>query len=316
MSDAATDLGVVRTTPNAFFASNRELRRVPLDFEWPIGEIWKGYLNPYAELAVKCRCDGSGYSPVAYHMKEQWYGDVPFDPRSTGSEPYTSSTPEVRAFAERNVTQARDFYRAHGGTEPAIEREAQRLADLFNSQWSHHLAQADVDALVEGERLWDFTRRPRTLEQVEQLKRQAAEDGSPYWLKEPNGYRPTADEVNRWSLSGFGHDSINAWVCVKARCAREGVEVTCVFCGGTGHTWPSKEAKEACDNWERKDPPVGEGYQLWGTCSEGEPMSPVFATLQELANYAAPNCSIFGSQYISAAEWMARFTGATDGTDD
>lgn len=306
MSNAAIDLGAVRMTSNSFMMSNRELRRVPLDFDWPVGEIWKGYLNPFAKLAIKCSCQ-NGYSPAASFMKEQWYGNVAFDPLSTGSEPYTSSTPEIRALAERSVANSPQYY---GRGPAAIELEARRLADLFNRSWSHHVSQADVDALVDGDRLWDFTRRPRTPEQAEQLKQQEADGLSSYWLTEPNGYRPTAKEVNLWSINnGFGHDSINAWVCIKARCTREGIEHQCARCGGDGSTWPSPEIEKAYENWESEDPPVGEGYQLWETCSEGSPMSPVFVTLRELANYAAHHCSVSGSQYISAAGWMARFNG-------
>ena len=36
----------------------RELKRVPLDFDWPLNKVWGGYLNPHYE---QCKaCDGSG----------------------------------------------------------------------------------------------------------------------------------------------------------------------------------------------------------------------------------------------------------------
>jgi hypothetical protein len=31
----------------------RELKRVPLDFKWPIDQIWKGYINPYRSQECK-----------------------------------------------------------------------------------------------------------------------------------------------------------------------------------------------------------------------------------------------------------------------
>jgi hypothetical protein len=50
----------------------RELRRVPLDFNWPIGQIWKGYWSPFQ--GMKCKtCDGSGYSPEAKKYQDDWY---------------------------------------------------------------------------------------------------------------------------------------------------------------------------------------------------------------------------------------------------
>jgi hypothetical protein len=39
----------------------RELRRVPLDFDWPINKTWEGFLNPHY-VAKKCEaCAGTGY---------------------------------------------------------------------------------------------------------------------------------------------------------------------------------------------------------------------------------------------------------------
>ena len=51
----------------------RELKRVPLDFKWPMNMVWKGYVNPY--LSVQCKaCKGSGYSEKAMEYKNNWYG--------------------------------------------------------------------------------------------------------------------------------------------------------------------------------------------------------------------------------------------------
>lgn len=35
----------------------------------------------------------------------------------------------------------------------------------------------------------------------------------------------------------------------------------------------------------RREPPEGEGWQVWETVSEGSPISPVFATAEELARH-------------------------------
>ena len=37
----------------------RLLKRVPLDFDWPLNQIWKGYHHPYAMLDCKA-CGGRG----------------------------------------------------------------------------------------------------------------------------------------------------------------------------------------------------------------------------------------------------------------
>ena len=271
----------------------RELKRVPPDFSWPLDKTWHGFLNPHYK-AVKCTaCDGTGASPRARYFSNQWYGKVPFHPAQTGSEPFSPKHPAIVQLAQRNIGHDESFYaRLHRATskDDAIYQEACRLCDHFNSQWSHHLGQVDVDALVDGERLWDFTHRPRTQEEADKLKADAAVDGgNDHWMREPNGYRPTAKEVNEWSLCGFGHDCINQSICVGARCKREGVEHYCAKCEGHGEIWPSKEAEVLHDSWEKVEPPTGGAYQIWETVSEGSPVSPPFLRPEDLARWMVAN---------------------------
>jgi len=63
---------------------------------------------------------------------------------------------------------------------------------------------------------------------------------------------------------------------------------------------PCEENQEHCYVHNEKhraiwyyEPPVGEGYQLWETTSEGSPCTPVFTTLDELCEYAEKNVSTF-----------------------
>ncbi|MBR8638559.1 hypothetical protein KEF29_02915 [Streptomyces tuirus] len=132
----------------------REIRRVPLDFDWPLNKVWEGFLSPDRFDEEPCPDCKNGYSPRAENLYDLWYGNLPFDPASTGSTPWRHDSPAVRAFAERNLSNAPGYY---GRCEAALAREAQRLANLFNEGWCHHLAQEDVDALVAGGRLYDFT---------------------------------------------------------------------------------------------------------------------------------------------------------------
>lgn len=107
---------------------SREVRRVPLDFSAPIGEIWAGYVMPEDLYLPKCPdCDGRGWSPEYMHLHSLWYGYVPFKPEDNGSTPFTADTPAVYAFAERNVTRA------------------------------HHVNADDIAALIAADRLYDFT---------------------------------------------------------------------------------------------------------------------------------------------------------------
>jgi hypothetical protein len=246
----------------------REVKRVPVDWDWPVGQTWQGYLMPDSLGETPCRpCDGSGYSPHARHLHDLWYGYAPFRPEDNGSTPLTPKTPAVRAFAERNVQRAPDFY---GQGEAAVVREAMRLANMWNGQWSHHLNADDVAALVEDNRLWDFTRR------------WVKDEG---WVPLDPPVVPTPEEVNMWHIASFGHDAINASTAVRARCERDGQEVLCSHCAGHGsmEAYPGQRAE--AEAWERTEPPTGEGWQLWETVSEGSPISPVFATAEDLAQW-------------------------------
>lgn len=85
----------------------------------------------------------------------------------------------------------------------------------------------------------------------------------------------------------FGHDSIDAWSAVKKLGELAGLPedwARCASCKGSGVDAAHQVAYEA---WERTEPPEGLGYQIWETVSEGSPITPVFATPEELARYAA-----------------------------
>lgn len=251
----------------------REIKRVPLDFGWPLKEVWKGYLNPYWDHRRQCdACDGSGYSPGAKHLSDQWYGYAHFEPPMTGSEWLAPDTEEVHLFAKRNVERNPGFYTDRGfwTVTTAIHRESRRLCVHWNSQWGHHLDQDDVQALLDAGRLMNLTH--------------TFISGQGWQPKNPP-YTPTAKEVNRWNILTIGHDSINQWTCVRAKALRLGYELNCKHCDGSGDLWPNPTIKQAYENWERQEPPTGDGWQVWETVTEGSPISPVFATDEDLVNW-------------------------------
>lgn len=265
----------------------RELKRVPLDFDHPVGETWPGFLNPHYARCSDCPDCRNGYTAAAQEMMDRWYGyRIPgrtaFHPCQTGSTEIPATHPAVVARARRNLPS---------GTEADIAREVDRLLDHFNGQWCHHLSQDDVGALVEAGRLPDLTR---------------------------DDHHPTAAEVNDWSLWGIGHDGINQYVCVEARCRREGVESTCAACGGSGEKWESEEARKLADEWEPEEPPGGPGYQVWETVSEGSPISPVFGTPEELADWLGEHEPDTATReqwlaWIKGPGWAPSFVGGPAG---
>ncbi|MFB6392582.1 hypothetical protein [Polymorphospora lycopeni] len=87
---------------------------------------------------------------------------------------------------------------------------------------------------------------------------------------------------------GWGHDAIDCYSATKAIIEAAGLDyetwAVCTGCEGRGNLG-TPEQVAAYDAWERSEPPTGDGWQLWETVSEGSPISPVFATSDELASW-------------------------------
>lgn len=243
----------------------RELKRVPIDFEWEINKLWCGYINPHKIHECK-ECNGSGNSKEFIKLLDEWYGNH--------TEVNYKPNPFKNGF--RYNTNA----------------------------WKNNITEEDVTALFNANRLSYFTRVPINQEQIEIVKEKIA-NGENYWISFNNGYIPTPQEVNEWNLKGFGHDSINAIVCVQARLKREGKPDKCSKCNGTGENWQHPIAKNLYKNWKSYDPPTGEGFQLWNTTTEGYPMTPVFNSLEELCQYCEKEkISVYGKKTANKEEWF------------
>jgi hypothetical protein len=239
------------------------MKRVPIDFNWEIGKVWSGYVNPHA-LHECADCEASGYSKEFREYQNVWYG---WDNEDWKPNPF---------------------------------REGSR----YNAAaWSNNLTKEDVAALIEEDRLWNFTRVPLNDEQREIVKKKV-EDGGNSWLPFDNGYVPTPEEVNEWNLKGLGHDSINCSIVIEARLKKEGKSHLCPKCLGEGISWQHPKAKELYESWENYEPPTGEGFQLWETTSEGSPISPVFKSFEELCEWCAENASTFATFKTTKEEWM------------
>ena len=220
----------------------RELKRVPLDFKWPMEMVWKGYVNPYRSVQCKA-CEGSGYSEKAMEYKNNWYG--------IGSNNWKPNP-----------------YHAGWRYRPDSRK--------------YNLTQLEVDALVKHGRISELCK---------------------------DGHHPTPEDVREFLLrDSMGLDGISKWVCLSATAEAEGWDTTCPFCDGTGEHWFSEEIRELHENWREEDPPTGEGYQLWSNTDEGSPVSPVFASMEELAEWCVNGATIFGSDRLTYEQWMEMFT--------
>jgi len=65
-----------------------------------------------------------------------------------------------------------------------------------------------------------------------------------------------------------------------------------------------------CPAFCNYDPPTGDGYQLWETTTEGSPMSPVFSSPEELAEWLEANeASSFADMTCNYDEWLSFIRG-------
>lgn len=272
---------------------SREVKRVALDFDHPLEKVWPGYQSPTPSRRHRreCpHCQSTGYSPMAKRISDQWWGYRDLDPVDAARANWSADTPALREHVALKIAREPGFY---GEGEDAITREATRLSKYFNSQLSRNLSQADADAIVANGRLVGLTVK---------------------WLPDERRWeeqvdcKPTAEEVNLWSIEGMGHDSGNMWEVCKARCKREGKIATCSHCHGDGHNWASARVRARFEKFTPVEPPAGPGYQLWETVTEGSPISPVFAKAEELALWLSKNAH-GADKGTTAEKWLSFING-------
>lgn len=216
----------------------RETRRVPLDFDWPQGETWEGYLMPDRLGERQCSdCRGTGTTPA-----RQW---------------------------------------------------VEQMAALCL------LLDGDLHAQAQGRPMHPYFN----------------DTGSRAW-----GVRPSADirefGTGLAGREGFGgmHDSIDNWRATDKLIEAAGLDPKawgmCAACAGHGSIEKHPGQRDEAEAWEPTEPPTGDGWQMWETTSEGSPMSPVFGTPEELADWLAESgASLFGGTTATREQWLKIVTG-------
>lgn len=82
------------------------------------------------------------------------------------------------------------------------------------------------------------------------------------------------------------------------------LEVLCDACKHFAHLAGLSMASHGCPDTQIH-PPKGDAWQLWETVSEGSPVSPVFATAEELATWLAePGNDTSVTAGTSKEEWL------------
>ena len=320
----------------------REIKRVALNFNWPIGKIWNGYQNPYGNHIKNCPvCKGRGVGQEYYFLECLWYAHkhdeakqlietisnqklVNFGNHILGLRSLSTmffNWADYHFISVQKLEDLRDKVFLEDAllseinnriplSTPLSSHISALIKECYAVGWNRYLDDDDVKVLVKADRLWDFTRIPINEEQEKIVKVKIANGGNS-WLPFNNGRIPTPEEINAWSCRGFGHDSINSSICIRERLKRAGIDnYQCSSCKGNGELKMPRKFKKACKNWTRFDPPEGKGYQLWSTTTEGHPMSPVFDTPEKLAEYLSNNnVSSFGDDICTYEQWLKFIVG-------
>lgn len=227
----------------------RICKRVPLDFSWPLNELWIGYVNPYQ--GVKCPYCENGYTEKAVEIKN-----------------------EVYPFRKGDYTSVPNPYREGYSYNPHAKE--------------HNMTQDEVDYVLT------------------QLHKNKLDDIERILEKHFPGTNKITPEVFS-KLSLLMDITYNLdWYMIRYHSDKEGWEYGCSHCDGEGIMYLNEEIKRLHDEFEWQEPPTGEGYQMWETTSEGSPITPVFKTPEELAEYCErENVSLFGYQTGSKEEWLS-----------
>lgn len=268
----------------------RTVRRVPAGFNWPVNKTWDGFVKPEWLRQEQCPDCETGYSPEAEKLHKTWYGNSYFRPEDNGSVRYSPQHPVIQHMAERNMIYVQNTGAVHLSNPETfnqhVQVEAERLAEVFNSAWSYHLSQEDVDVLVEAGELHELTH--------EFVRGEG-------WVPKTPAPSLTAEAVNEALLTSLSGSSTCAYVCIQARCNKAGVPVLCGTCDGTGFVEKFVGQKAAADSWEPVPVPTGEWWQIWETVSEGSPITPAFETPEELAHYYVADSE---GNYDNVLDWV------------
>lgn len=99
----------------------RMVKMVPKDFDWPMGLVWEGYLNPYYKFVKQCSfCSGSGYNEETNKIRDLWYN---FDDRENAwRNNITQDEVDALAKSGRLIDFTHRFVRGQGWVKKKPEQ--------------------------------------------------------------------------------------------------------------------------------------------------------------------------------------------------
>jgi len=273
---------------------SREVRRVPLDFTWPLDKVWSGYVRPTELSLPTCPdCGGAGWSGGAQWLRsivatlgmaaghaaatargEKYRGD-----RGT-IHPYLAEYPQ-RPTRRIEVTPTPEQVTAASEAVERIERETGRAAPVVLQRAARGYPDTVGYELVEP-----------TLDLAELY---AGLAGTP------------VERLDQYSNSSAEYTALQ--VLVRAAGLDPETWLSCTACGGSGEQG-TPEQRAASEAWGFTDPPTGEGWQMWETVSEGSPISPVFPDREGLIVWLTRDYRWGAQSHPLTREQAEAFVGA------
>lgn len=221
-------------------------------------------VNFYFEVnrpSRKCdTCDGTGTHPDAKWIADSWYRHKsPF--KASDANERAVATMETQRFGDGTVTGLRDVP-DYPSAETLTKYGPEFAAFCERMRWRHH---------------WDDD---------------ITEDEAAALVEQGRNFKgcSTAAEWNAAARGpGLGHDAINSWICIRRRCERFGVPLSCVDCGGSGHhyTGPAQLGLVLWLLHPRKG--ASRGVEIKSVCEADLPE--VYAYLREAAHRNAERFS-------------------------
>lgn len=258
----------------------REIRRVPVDFDWPLNKIWKGFTPP-AELGGEpcLACNASGQTHFGRWLEGFTYvmamlaSDVHEQERGRDMHPWLT-----------------EFARSDGHYEYLYEGVWTHSVQLDRSEIDHDTLWQMPSRYVVDRPGKDALEFFHGIVKTAYAQRQAAGDEYAH-LYDPEDV-PSPEQIASSMGSASGHtghgDVAYALMMVLANAAKTGgveADFKCPACDGHGETEKYAGQRAGREAWEDYEPPEGEGWQMWETVSEGSPVTPVFPTAEALARW-------------------------------
>jgi hypothetical protein len=250
----------------------RELRRVPLDFDWPLKKVWFGFVNPHyreCPAAAQNQCSG-GTNPSG-----MWLDAI---------------SRLIAMVGEHAAQEAhQDNLRERGWTWP--HPYLQEWQQAPRTEWPR-------DVIERMRAITDTAEKNREMHRYHLANPPRLLSFGPELVALVNGLSGGQE------LSAFNSCRIS-YEIRKKLLASAGLDNEtfgrCAVCNGEGIDPAAKEAYEA---WESTPPPDGEGWQLWETVSEGSPVSPVFATRDAFVDFLVDEgWSRDGAEHFADVGW-------------